>query len=256
MKVIVNVAAIATCLTVFVVGHQHWKEKIEVHAAQSKTSVVMKQPVTAEEEAVDVMRYTKNLPPFFVKKIEQAIQANKPLSFVIAGPHATTEEGSWAVMVKQFIEETYGKEVFTVHIHSLTGETSANILAKSALSTLEQYEPDVVLYEPPTLLDNGLIGIHNTVKNTNEMMQQLKQLPSAPALLVQPSQPLAQASVYPNEVTLVKEVIDQHGVYYVDHWKTWPEGEALSAYVSVEGVLSEKGHAQWASFYKAFFKGV
>lgn len=256
MKMTVNAVAIVVCGIILLFGYQHWKEKLAAHANIAAEKLVSEEKVSAKEQE-DISHYTKNLPPALAEKIQKASKTEKTLHLVIAGSKATgTDASSWPMMFKKKLDETYGSNVFTVTVKQYPEMNTTNWVSKKLGTQLANLHPDIILFQPPMIEDNGLIGLQNTLTNLGTILKEMKGTNPDTTLILQPPNPLYQAAVYPGEITELQKFAKNHHILYLDHWKAWPASQSpeLLQYMEKDRITpNEKGQQLWATFLSNYF---
>ncbi|MDI3092369.1 SGNH/GDSL hydrolase family protein [Priestia megaterium] len=241
----VNVAAAVLCGVVMYAGTQHWQEQTEAQASEVKTAVVHK-----EKQFSDVSAYTKNLPDFITKQIESSIANKKPLTLVLA---TSANKSGWPAHLKKELEKTYGSDVFTVKTLSYGNQTTGGLLSSHIAGQIDELQPNIILFEAPLKNDYQQLTLDETLKNTNELIHQLKDLKKT--LIIQPSQPyISQTESYEEGVEAIRGVSEENWVHYLNHSLIWPFH--LGEYIHKnDGRLTKKGGEVWGSYLVNWFTG-
>ena len=239
----VNVAAAVLCGAVMYAGTQHWQEQTEAQASEVKTAVVHK-----EKQFSDVSAYTKNLPDFITKQIESSIANKKPLTLVLA---TSAKETGWPQQLKKELEDTYGSDVFTVKTLSYGSQTTGELLSSHIADQINQLQPNIILFEAPLKNDYQKLTLDDTLKNTVELIHQLKGLKKT--LMLQPSQPyISQTESYEEGVEAIRGVAEENWVHYLNHSLIWPFH--LGEYINKnDGRLTKKGGEVWGAYLVNWF---
>ena len=117
-------------------------------------------------------------------------------------------------------------------------------------------QPDLVLFEPFTLKDNGVVAIDDSLENTSAVIAKIKEsLPdtSDPA---PPPHPLYHATYYPKQVEALQQFAEDNDIPYLNHWEAWPDqnSEEIKEYISEDSSQpSVKGHQVWADYLIDYF---
>jgi hypothetical protein len=241
----VNVAAAVLCGAVMYAGTQHWQEQTEAQASEVKSAVVHK-----EKQFSDVSAYTKNLPDFITKQIESSIANKKPLTLVLA---TSAKETGWPQQLKKELIATYGSDVFTVKTLSYGSQTTGELLSSHIANQIDQLQPNIILFEAPLKNDYQHLTLDDTLKNTDELIHQLKDLKKT--LMIQPSQPyISQTESYEEGVEAIRGVSEANWVYYMNHSLIWPFH--LGEYINKDsGNLTKKGNEVWGEYVVNWFTG-
>ncbi len=249
-----------------VAGKVHWDNKIEattknVEKTEIKSGNVGKTDNTAEENNAqnivkeDVLKYIGNLPEEIVTKIKEAITTKEPVHLAIMGS-ASTPSGpnGWPTMLKEELLNTYGEGIFEVTIKEIANKKSSDVVAEYLYQDVLESKPDILLFEPFILYDNGLVELQDRFTNLTTIVNEFKtQVPDV-TVLIQPANPLYNATFYPKEVEELQMFAENNGYIYLNHWEAWPDHQSpeIENYLT-EGMPSELGHQVWADYLKNYF---
>jgi hypothetical protein len=249
LKVAINVVACMICGAVLYMGHQHWEEKIDAHAENIAGDEALAEQAKDKPEK-DIRIYTKGLPPFLEGRINKAYDTKQPIDFVIVESGSKAAKGpSWAERLKDNLEKAYGKEIFNTNVQSYKEMTTIDMVGQNLTGKLSSLQPDMVLFETPMIQDNGIVGIQNTFHHLNAILDEIKKSNPRIVLMLMPPNPLYQEEVYPREVAELRKFAQTKGVYYIDHWESWPASnspELLNYLEKDRRFPNEKGHELWA----------
>lgn len=134
-----------------------------------------------------------------------------------------------------------------------TSERFMELLEDGGVSLVEDY--DVVLFEPFTLKNNGLITIEDSHQHIEDFYQYLVERVPDVALIIHPPHPLFKATYYPNQVQALKEFAAAKGFPYIDHWTDWPatDNEDLKNYLSETQAPNSDGAEIWSNALISYF---
>jgi hypothetical protein len=247
--------AVVTCImTLFVIifGHLYWNGKIKRHVNASES--ITKAEKEDASEQYDVVRH---LPDELVEKVEKAAETDVPLNFVIYGSEATsTDEQAWPNRLKENLEKNYN-HYFNISIYSDEGKTTKDVIAENLYEKIVAEKPDVLLFEPFILKDNGGgVGIENTIQNITSILNEVQKANPEVTIYLQPAHPLYNAVNYPRQVERLKEYAEENDYIFLDHWTAWPEqdNQELKTYlVDENNKPNEKGNKVWADYLINYF---
>ncbi|WP_226529249.1 hypothetical protein [Metabacillus niabensis] len=253
MKKIMVIVTLIVCGAAIIFGNLHWNEKITAQSepAQEKTDPVEK--VEQKQVNSDAETYMANLPEAAQKKIKTAIDTDEPVKLVIYG---TTEvEGAWIDSFKQELTTAYGEDVFNITAISTGTNTTRDIINENSYKEINELNPDILLFEAPMLEDNGDVGITNTLENLEKMYESWQGTNENLVLMVQPSQPLYNATYYPSEVKQLETHAEKNKMVYLNHWENWPELDdpEMKKYLTEDNDVNEEGFAVWAEYLVEYF---
>ena len=110
------------------------------------------------------------------------------------------ENGSWPQIVQKALADTYGKDVFSFEVLSYPYSTYQYLNAGKE-KELAQSGADLIILEPFTLKDNGVLTIELSEKNLDKIINAVK---SENKNTSQPPHPLYNASYYRNQVSSLR----------------------------------------------------
>lgn len=74
--------------------------------------------------------------------------------------------------------------------------------------------PDVILFEPPFITDNGKTGDRNSVANTQKFVQALSTSAKDAKIMIQPPNPVYSGKNYSKAIEALKQFATQNGYIY------------------------------------------
>lgn len=246
------------CAIIIMVGYLHWQEKISAQASISNVEKSESKDINSltASGSQNVKDYTKNLPPNLKIMIEDASNKGKKIKFVIYGSETTSNnKNAWPNILKTEMNEAYGS-VFEFIIISEKDKTSKEVVNENLFEKVTKENPDVLLFEPFLLKDNGEVGIINTLLNIEDMIADLKEKNEDVFVMLQPPHPLYNATFYPKEVQEFKQFALAEGYIYLDHWQSWPKqnDSELKQYLSEDNAKpNDKGNRVWADYLAQYF---
>ncbi|MFV0943010.1 SGNH/GDSL hydrolase family protein [Bacillus pacificus] len=228
------------------------KTKTDVKDSGAKKSEKKQDAKSSFNEA-----YAKNLPDEVKEKLKKAAEDKKAVNLVIVGDEASSsEKGAWAAKLTANLETAYGKGLWNVTVKEYKGESTDELIANKRDKEIAKEKPDVILFEPPFITDNGKTGNGNSVASTQKFVQALSTSAKGATIMIQPSNPVYGAKNYPKAIEALKQFAAQNGYTYVDHWGAWPDAstKAILPYLTEEfGFPSAKGHEVWAQYVTDYF---
>ena len=254
-NVLLAVLLVISCTSFIVAGHLYWQKKIDATVRQAMTEATEFQ-VTHEQEAKR-MAYAKKLPAEVQAKIKRAIETNRPLRLVIAGSEATpASKDGWPSLFEQQLDATYGNKAFQVVAKEYKGMTTKQAIEENIAEQLIKEKPDMVLWEPFLLNNNGVININDTFQHIDTIIQTITDTLPDVTIILQPPHPIYNATYYPEQVKQFQAFAKEKGYIYIDHWKAWPDYKSneLNKYVDPDTDLPTKdGQKRWADFLAGYF---
>ncbi|RLQ07036.1 SGNH/GDSL hydrolase family protein [Geobacillus sp. FSL K6-0789] len=241
----------AACLAFIITGHLYWERKIDatVQAARAKVEISAKQETeTSQTEAI--LARAKQLPAAAQAAIKRAVEEKRPIRLVIAGSESTPENGGWPDLLKQALDKAYGKGVFHITVHEYEGLTTADADRQRIAADWAKDKPDLVLLEPFLLNDNGVVTIDDTLAHIQSILAGLKSAAPNAVVILQPPNPIYNATYYPRQVERLEAFANENGYPYLNHWPAWPDdqSEELNRYVDPQTDLpTAEGANVWAN---------
>ena len=246
MKKVLTVLTILACAVVLVLGNLYWKDQIANAVGdrpKESEKAVPKQvkqiPQNKEEKGPDLLSLTKNWPEDAAIVYEEKAEAGAAFSILLAG----SEADGWMEGTKKALTETYGETV-TVDTKSFE-MTSAQFIQEG--NEKELAGADLVVLEPLTLKDNGIIEVNDRFEHIKTMIKAIEDDNLRTGIILQPSYPIHGGIYYPQEVDKLKSFAEENGIAFISHWSEWPDytTEALNEYVDKNGP-NEKGYELWS----------
>ncbi|MCU5053052.1 SGNH/GDSL hydrolase family protein [Bacillus cereus] len=252
-------------------GKLYWNKKIANATGQTsevtKTKAEVKDSKAKKEEKKEEKKqdakssfneaYAKNLPDAVKEKLKKAAEDKKAVNLVIVGDEASSSEKSaWAAKLTANLETAYSKGLWNVTVKEYKGESTEELITNKRDKEIAKENPDVILFEPPFITDNGKTGNGNSVVNTQKFVQALSTSAKGATIMIQPSNPVYGAKNYPKSIEALKQFATQNNYTYIDHWGAWPDAttKAILPYLQEEfGFPSAKGHDVWAQYVTNYF---
>ncbi|PLR85424.1 SGNH/GDSL hydrolase family protein [Bacillus sp. V33-4] len=261
MKAIFTTILAICCAVILIMGQIYWNEKTTVPGNNQAGAV----PSRVEKAAPPVKNKSKrsnsdyinlagNWPEASQERFKTTLAEKQPFKILFAGSEALSlEDNGWPILVKEKIEAAYGK---TVTVHSIQyGLNSIDFINQESQAEIAAEKADMVIFEPFTLLDNGVVELNQSLQNISTIIADIQAANEHTVIVLQPPHPLYAARYYPVQVEELKKYAAQNGITYLDHWAAWPDqqSEDLKQYLSEDQSRpNEKGHEVWAGFIEDF----
>jgi hypothetical protein len=255
MKAFFTALMALACAAVLVMGNLHWNEKTTVAGDSQREK---KPPLQQEEydsaEADKLLKLAGNWPEQSQTALKKALEENRPFNIIIAGSEILSAgEISWSTLLTEKIQQGFGDAVkVAVKTYDLD---SLSFQAQGKIEEISSGKPDLVLLEPFTLNDNGVVTIEDSLTVVTNIIEETRQKNPKAVFILQPPYPLYNASYYPIQVEELKKYAGSKGLSYIDHWSVWPDGssEEIKDYLSEDlSVPNEKGIQLWADYVGDF----
>lgn len=241
------------CGGLLFLGNDYWMKKTSQDSILSADATSIN-----KTDAVERMDHTdaliSNWPPAAQNAYKKAIVKNVPFKIAIVGsPAMGAGEGGWSEQVKNEVASRFGDNIRMELFE--TDTTSIQFIDSEEYKYVLDFQPNLVLFEPFTLVDNSnIIPTSQNHESINRFIEELRKLNGEVIFILQPPHPLEGATFYPKQVQELKEFAEGKNITYLDHWAEWPQDETLSEYLEPnQEVPNEKGHSIWAEYIIDYF---
>lgn len=271
MKAFITTVLAILCLAVIIGGNIHWNNQIS-DAVQSPSSEAVgdngkskdstpngkdkgKSDGTSDEkngdEYANILAYATNWPKEAVQGLERALKSGKPYKIVFAGSESLGgNDGGWPQIVQKKLADTYGESVFSFEVLSYPYSTYQYLNAGKE-KELANSGADLIILEPFTLKDNGVLNIEMSEENLDKIIAAVKKANKNTVIILQPPHPLYNASYYHNQVSSLEVYAENHGFAFINHWEAWPalDSKEINDYLTEDrSAPNAKGHKLWADY--------
>lgn len=257
-KILFILSIVLTGVFIFL-GYNAWQDKqAEVHsvsptlvdstavAEEGTDDAELDQASTEEGEAESALttNLSKEAQDFFAEAT-----ADEPVNVtLVATESATIAETNWLSAAENVFSNDYSH----VAVETITYDNTSDELIETITS--ENYgEADIILFEVPTIYDNGFWSLDDQTYYMNLLIGAFEEVASEATLIMQPSQPLAEAPIYDEQKDAVQQVIEDAGIEYLDHWSSW--GQNLSTRLTEDNDPTEAGGTIWADYMTDYLTG-
>jgi hypothetical protein len=263
---LITILAIS-CAAFLFLGNMYWKERTSISATsdtaagtktvnsdeaedQKKEEEQVKDEAkteSAQSEDVDVQTLISNWPEDAQQRFTTLMEEGEPFKMAVVGSNAMgLDENGWAPQLMEALGTNYGDHIdVQLFQYDLT---SIDFINGAESDEVISSEPDIVLFEPFSLVDNS--NSVGTVQNHESILMfenRLKEMNEESVLVLQPPHPLAGATYYPDQIESLEEFAAEEGIPYIDHWTGWPEEDELADYlIESQDTPNDRGHELWA----------
>lgn len=259
MKVFFTTILAIACAVILIWGNIHWSQKsvvsgstepVTTEAPESKPerSAKAEEPV---EDTKDLLAFTKHWPVEAAAAFQLAKEENRPFKLLIVGSGAIGDEPTgWAYQVKQEVESFYGNKVVSVDIKEVD-ETTLGFIQQSGQDTIAELNADMILFEPFTLMDNGIVLIEDSLENIQTVIDTSKESNPDTVFVLQPPNPIYQPKLYATQVQALEDYAADNSIAYLDHWEAWPDTDSEEIYEYLQDGIAqpnEEGHKIWSKY--------
>ncbi|MCM3253628.1 SGNH/GDSL hydrolase family protein [Priestia aryabhattai] len=255
MKIWVNILAIIVFIAAIAAGKMYWNNKVSEQSVSAPTKV---ETSSNKNESENTWKeHAQNLPKSVKARLQNAKQTETPLKLVIVGSASQEQvKATWAELLKKEIEDSYGSSLINVEVHEYKNMTTLQFIKSGDYKEIADVQPDVLLFEPFLLNDNGVVGIENTLENINIILTYVKEQNEQVITILQPSAPVYKANNYPNDTEALKQFAKENGYDYINHWTAWPDyrSEGILNYLTkTHGQPNDDGEKLWAQYLENYF---
>lgn len=253
MKVFLTVLLLICVTTVLIFGNLHWKQQISnqhrvTDLNSAKGDENNKIPVEGVSSSSSYLSYTKNWPKASVVEFEKKVKAGKPYSILLVGAVSKTGK-DWTDAAISSIKGTYGE---AIHVNVLQYDlTSLNFVNQEKQKDLIDADADMIILEPFTLNDNGIVSTDNSLDNITTIITDVRASKPTTTFILQPPYPLFNAKFYPLQVDALQQYAAEENLPYLNHWEAWPDykSEELKQYLIEDlSAPNEAGYKVWSNY--------
>jgi hypothetical protein len=259
MKAVFTTLLAIACAVILIWGNIHWNQKSVVSGSNDPITSNSNENKPAESKKIekpvkeekDFSTFTQNWPEEARSAFNQALDEKRTFKLLIVGSGAVGEEPTgWAYQVKKEVEIFFGSDVVSVNIKEVS-ETTLAFIQNDGQDTIAEEQADLILFEPFTLTDNGLVLIEDSLANIQTVIDTSKESNPNTVFILQPPNPIYQPKLYLTQVEALEEYAAENNIAYLDHWEAWPDTQSEEIYEYLEdgiGQPNEEGHKIWGKY--------
>ncbi|MEK3888445.1 SGNH/GDSL hydrolase family protein [Bacillus sp. FSL K6-3431] len=262
MRTALTYLAIIACGIFLVSGYLYWKEQTNnAVGTNEKAGPVVSNKESDEKKTTktsadpNLLLMTGNWPEKAQETFEEAIDVGRTYKVAIVGSAALGKDNNgWSDMLKEELVAIYGKNNLEISIFEYPVR-SDQFIAEGYDEEVAAYKPDLILFEPFNLNDNGNLGTSENHENIMSVIKTLEKANEKAVVILQPPHPVV-STIYPSQVDELKDFAEEQELVYLDHWPNWPDtdDETLNDYLmDPASAPNEKGHELWFKFLKEYF---
>ncbi|MCY9023240.1 SGNH/GDSL hydrolase family protein [Priestia megaterium] len=255
MKIWINILAVFVFATSLIAGKMYWNNEVSEQSASRPTKVGDSSKMGDGEGTWK--QYAQNLPKAVTEKIQKAEDTHEPMKLVIVGTAPKEAvQATWAALLKEKMEEVYDPSLIDIEVHEYKDMTTLRFIKNDTYKEISNAKPDVLLFEPFLLNDNGVVGINNTLENIKVIMRHIEQQNGDLVTILLPSAPVYKANNYPNDAKALEEFAKENGYEYINHWTAWPDyrsEDILNYLTKTPGQPNDGGEKLWAQYLENYF---
>lgn len=266
MKAFFTTILAIMCVFTILIGHAYWKNKTTEHADEltkastiEKTSSNTPQPANTTAPADDtnnLLTYTKNWPAASQDTFKQARTDKRPFKILLlGGTDLGKSPDGWAYITKDKLTGTFGAKNVDVEISEFDN-TSTKFVQTTQQLEIAKGHWDLILFEPFTLNDNGLVKVEDSLRNLTTILTDFKKISPNTVFILQPPHPLYKATYFPIQVNALKKYAQDNNIPFLDHWTAWPNPSTIQIkdYLSSDQMFpNQNGYKVWSDFVLKYF---
>ena len=262
MKTLITSLCVIICISFISISHFHWNNKTAPSSfvsakdsieTESKAEIKNNKKTNISE---NLLEKTKNWPKNAQISFQESIENNNIYKIAIVGSPAMGGKHGWATNLKEELIQTYGESILQVQTFEYN-KTSKGFIEEDHTEKIVNYDPDLILFEPFPLMDNGKVLVKDNHKNIEAFIEKLHKANKKVEIILQPAHPIYNATVYPTQIQDLKTFADENNITYLDHWSIWPDpnSEEIKDYLAEDqSEPSTKGHELWFNYLYQYFK--
>ncbi|MBO0961029.1 SGNH/GDSL hydrolase family protein [Neobacillus sp. MM2021_6] len=244
------------CAAVLIFGHSYWNKRIEAAPKKTSSSLDNQQMTsaqTSENDKVtgDLAAYTSNWPATAIDRFKQTQKEKKPFKVLFVGsPAIGSEKAGMYPKVKENLLETFGDKNVQVNLKTYNS-TTTQLVTQNKQKEIAADKADLIILEPFILENNGVVLIDTTLNDIAKIIDEVQVKNPNTTFILQPSYPLYQAKIYPNQVAELQKWAEQNKIAYLDHWTAWPDSNtsAIKEFLNPDqSAPSDKGNQVWSDY--------
>ena len=253
------------CILLLVGSYTQWKNKLSSFAEQSPTTVASPKPVQKSEGVAESVKPKENIEQLLSlttsqdKQVQEVfrkrLEAGEKVDILITGSNLM-DYGTpgYTERLKTALVGAYGDHITVTAIgFDATSQQFMDELMEKKIDLSKGY--DVILFEPFTLHDNGIVTIEDEHAYISVFRSQLKEQVADAIIVLHPPNPLFAATYYPTQVAALQLYAETEGIPYVNHWEGWPDQttEELLTYLEDKSRPNSDGAEVWANALRTYF---
>lgn len=250
MKAIIITFLSILLAAVLVMGNIQWGK------SQASSSSNITNSSTSSENNIDLdyyLSFASAWPEDTQNQFKTKLENNETYNILLLGSEALGDAQTGLLTnLKETLTNTYDKYVSIENI--VYTETSSNYVLNDETQELINQKPDMIIFEPFLLADNNVVDINTALANISAIIKETKEeLPNA-TFILQPTNQIYNASLYPKQVAALKEYAESENITYLNHWENWPEGDSNKTldYINADDTPNEKGYEVWSNYITDF----
>lgn len=270
-KVLFAYLVLITCSLLLIGSYTQWKGKLasfnhEGTASNSKTPPISKikkdqtveVPIENKKSNQDVeslLSLTKNQDKLVQDIFRNRLINGESVNLLITGSNLMDYgEPGYAERLKNALEKAYG-EFINVDIigFNVTSQQFYDMDWEKELTLTKGF--DIILFEPFTLKNNGLVSIEDEHSHINAFRARLSNIVTDSVLVLHPANPIYSANYYPQQINALGLFAETEGIPIITHWDAWPDPstEEILTYLDEKSTPNSEGAEVWSNALITYF---
>ncbi|ARK32220.1 SGNH/GDSL hydrolase family protein [Halalkalibacter krulwichiae] len=248
MKLFLYAGSIVLSIAIIIFGNFYYKGKLasiaEESAAYSATIVKADTEISSETSDEDGDKEATGL-------LKDLMNDHEHVKITVFGSNSNilddNSDRSWPYLVETQLQSYQDASEITTVVIDGERSTSIEILNSEYHNEVIDSDPDLLLFEPFILNDNGNIRIEDSIDALDLMLQRLTSSLPETTIVLLPANPLPGAGFYLSQIEALETYAKEHDYLYADHWTGWPSTDDSSLEDYIENARpNEDGHQLWA----------
>jgi lysophospholipase L1-like esterase len=256
---------VVASLVLIIFSYMSWSAKINntkenatknatvVESAAGDATSDGKKEVTVTDTVLDsaLANSSADVQKLFQKRYDD----DKKVNMLILGSKAMNDGGEgYAALLKKQLQATYGD--FVIVTAKSFDTTSYDFVANHLNDVEWSTKYDLILLEPFTFKDSGVILPADEFQNIDEIVAKAQKAVKDAVVVIQPPFPAYGAHEYKTNISALKSYAKSKGLTYFDHWSKWPgtNDKVLKNYLTADNKHpNEQGAKLWAGALSDYF---
>lgn len=264
-KGLITVLVLITCVLVLAVSYLSWNAKVKEAGAEPVNRPIKQEQPAEKKDAQDqdsetgkvdgpsvneLESLTANLPENTIEMLMSRLDAGEPVQLLAVGSSSFEAPAN---QLAEAMSNAYGDWIKT-DVQTFGG-TSEAFLSDWIKEIDWDNGYDLVIYEPFTLYNNGLVTIDDEQQDALEFRDRVLEEVDDASFFITPPQPIHEPNYYMTQINNLKKFVESKDIPFIDHWNQWPgvDSEEILDYVDDEYEPTDKGVEAWAKSLKEYF---
>ena len=259
------------CVIILVLSYFMWNDKLENAHNLSKTAtnsqmekVPKEEPATSKETTLlpeepeltreAIAKALSNADTRVQELVLDRYDQNKKIQMLIVGSTVMNDGNpAYGQQLSEALTNTYGS-LFEITL-SPWDVTSEEFVETHLEEIAWDTEYDLVLMEPFTLNNNGLVTIEDEQDHILAVQERAQEEVEDSLVMLQPPHPFYQAQYYLTQVRALETFANTNDIPYINHWTDWPATDdiALTEFLTEDNSPNSDGANLWSSFLISYF---